>query len=332
MVGDVLSQHHEGHRREEHEHVEYVTNAADLAGAFLEHAQEGEFRNLKDLHAVKGGQVDDLQGLAAGGFADEGQRQRDGVGAQDADDEGNQLHALGALHGSEHRDEEGQQADEDVHQAVVIGGNGGVGQVVHGAAAQGQTDQRHGGADDHGGQQLVDPAGAGGLDDQGDEDVHQAGEDRAQEDAHVTESGGADQGRDEGKGAAQEYGAFELGHQQIEQRAEARAAQRGRLAHVLGAAAGIHQHGHQQRGRHNGQHLLESVHQILADRGLVVNVIHQFHQESLRTQDLPGYVKSGHKKSLPYRAASNMRKFPLRLSPPCLSTASCRSLCTVLKT
>ena len=143
VVGDMLGQRDEGHGGEEQEQAQHVGPAGDGVGRILvhaEHAQEGEPGQLEQLHVVKGGQVNQLQHLAAGGVADQGQRQRDNVGAQNADDEGNHSHALGALHGGVHGDEEGQHAHQNGDQIVIVAADGGVAQVLHGAAAQAQAD------------------------------------------------------------------------------------------------------------------------------------------------------------------------------------------------
>ena len=85
----------------------------ELGSALPEHAGEGELGHVDQADAVKGGQVDDLQRGAAGGIADEGQHQTHGVGGQDADDERDHLHALGALDRRPDGDEEGEQAQQD---------------------------------------------------------------------------------------------------------------------------------------------------------------------------------------------------------------------------
>ena len=280
VVGDVLGQRDEGHGREQHEDVQHAADALELGSALPEHAGEGELGHVDQADAVKGGQVDDLQRGAAGGIADEGQHQTHGVGGQDADDERNHLHALGALDRRPDGDEEGEQAQQDAHEAVAAAG--GVVQVVHGAAAQGQTDQRDGGADDHRGKQLVDPAGAGLFDDQRDDGVDQTREDRAQEHAQIAEGDRADQRLDEREGAAEEHGALAPGDEEIEQRAEACAAQRSRLAHVGRTAVEVDQHGHQQRGGHDGENLLEGVDEVFTDRRFVIGVVDQFHVFPLR--------------------------------------------------
>ena len=127
-----------------------------------------------------------------------------------------------------------------------------------------------------GGQELVDPAGTGGLDDQGDHHIHQAREHGAQEDAQEAEGTGAGQRRDESEGAAQENGALLPGGEDVEQGAEAGAAQGRGLVQVQ--PAGIGQDRHQQRRRHDGQQLLKSEDQVAFDGWLLMDVIHQFHK------------------------------------------------------
>ena len=303
VVGNMLGQGHEGHGGEENEQAQHVARAADGVGSVLisaEHAQEGEARHLEQLHVIEGGELDQLQRFAAGGTADEGQDQGDHIRAQDTDDEGHHLHALRALYGGEHGDEEGDQTYQDGHQVVAAGG--GVVQVVHRAAAQAQADQGDGGADDHRRQELGHPGGAGLFNDQGDEHIHKASEQGANEDAQEAIRAGAGQGADEGEGAAQEHGALLAGgDEDVEQRAHACAKQRGRLVQVQAGA--VRQHGHQQGGGHDGQQLLEGVDKVLLEGRLLIDVIDQFHWGSLhavrstlrafcRKKALPGQGKA----------------------------------------
>ena len=280
MVGDVLGQRYEGHGGEQQEQAQHVSPAGDGVGSVLvhaEHAQEGEPGELEQLHVVEGGQVNQLQGFAAGGVADQGHHQRDDVSAQNTDDEGDHLHALGALHRGKHGDEEGHQTHQNGDQIVIVAADGGVAQVVHGAAAQAQTDQGHGGADDHGGQQLVDPCGAGLLNDESDQHIHQTGEHGAQKDAAEAIRHGANQRADEGEGAAQKHGALAAGsHQNVEQGAHSGAEQRGGLVQVQ--AGGVGQDRHQQGGGHDGQQLLEGIHKVLFQGRPLVDVVHEFHR------------------------------------------------------
>ena len=274
----MLGQGNEGDRGEEHENAGNIAPARDLVGRFrisAEHSQEGKPRHLDQRHIVKGGQIDQLQGFNAGAAADQGHHQGDQVRAQNTDDEGNHLHALAALGAGIHRNQESDHAHQNGPQ--VIGTGGGIVQVVDRASAQGKADQGDGGADDHGGQQFIDPFRAGRLDDQSDHHIDQSGEHSAQENAQEAERHSAGQRADERKGAAQENGALPPGRdEKIEQRTKAGAAEGGRLAHVNAGA--VHQNGHQQGRGHDGQELLESIDQVLFQRRFFIDVVHQFHK------------------------------------------------------
>ncbi len=71
----------------------------------------------------------------------------------------------------------------------------------------------------------------------------------------------------------------------VEQRAEAGSAQSGRLIQIQSGAVG--QYGHQQGSGHDGQQLLESVDKVLLEGRFLIDVIDQFHRDSLRFVDQP---------------------------------------------
>ncbi len=329
VVRDMFSQSDERHGGEEHEEADDVSDSADLVGGFgisAEHAQESEARHFEELHVVEGGQVDQLHGFVAGAAADQGEDQGDRVRAENADDEGNHPDALVALGAGVYGDDERDHAHQDGDQVIAAGG--GVVQVVDRAAAEGKTDQRNGGADDDRRQQFVDPLGTSHLDDQGNDDVYQAGKQSAQEDAQEAESYGAGQRADEREGAAQEDGTLLAGRdEEIEQRAEARAAQRGRLAHIGSGA--VHQDRDQQGRSHDGQQLLECVQQVLFDWRILINVVDKLHKICL-----PYFFGSLRRRETARRIQDTTGcgyihpVFCARRRP----AASCRSLCTVLKT
>ena len=284
MVGNVFGEDNEGDGREEDEDLQHVGEgtdgeavAAGVRGA-AEDAQEGEVRHFEQADALEGAEVDDLEHVAVERGADAGQDGGEHIRHADADDEGNHAHALAALDGDVDRGEEGDQADQDGDEVIAAGG--GVVDVVDGAAAQGEPDQRDGGADDDRRQELVYPSGTGLLDDKRDDHIYKARENRAQEDAQTAEHGRAAQRRDEREGAAQEGRAAELGHQQVEQRACARAEQRGGLIENVGHARvviEVDERGDEQRRGDDGQQLLEGVDEVLLNRGLFVYVINELH-------------------------------------------------------
>ena len=287
MVGNVLGKGYKGNGREEDKQTQYIGKALDGVGSiviYTEHAQEGETGHLEKLHVVKGGKIDQLERFAIGELADIGQSQRDHISTQDADNEGDHLHTLAALYGGIHGDEEGDQTDKNGHQIVAAGS--GVIQVVNSTAAQGKTDQGNGGADYDGGQELADPGCTGLFDDQSDENINQTCEQGTDEDAEEAKGGCTGQRADKGEGTSQEHRALLTGGDvDVEQRAETGSAQGSGLVQIQSGAVG--QHGHQQSSGHDGQQLLEGVDKVLLEGRLLIDVIDQFHRDSLRFCDQP---------------------------------------------
>ena len=199
MVSNMLGQNNKGHRSKQHEDIQHIAETSELREAFLEHADEGEFGQMEQTHVFKSGQVDDLQSFDASSISNESERQSDDISAQNTDDERDELYVLGALKRSKYGNQESNNSNQNVNQTIVLRADSGVGDVIDSAAAQGQTDQRNGGADNDGGQQLVNPSRAGLANDQSDNRVHQTGEHSTHEDAHVAKGDRAAQGADEGE-------------------------------------------------------------------------------------------------------------------------------------
>ena len=118
------------------------------------------------------------------------------------------------------------------------------------------------------------------MHDQGDQRVNQAREDRAEEDTEVAAGNRTNQRGNERERASEEHGALAAGCEEVEQRADARAEQRRRLAHVRASAIEVDQHRNQQRRCHDRQHLLERVDEILFNGRLVIDVVNQFHSNT----------------------------------------------------
>ena len=218
MIGHMLGEDHEGHRYVGHEDGSHILEA-QLTDA-LKRLGEGKLRQAEEGAQAYAAVVHQIG-------ANQGEDGGQGIAGQDADDEGNQPQRFLAVSGAEHGNSQRNQAAE---QSYVWRGSHSAGGVEHvaldhiadGVACQAQTDDGHGGPDDYGGHQLVNPFNTHLFDYQGDDYIHQAGEQRAQNQAqpaqaHADAAGkGCEHGVDECEGGAKENGAFELGEQQVD--------------------------------------------------------------------------------------------------------------------
>ena len=170
----------------------------------------------------------------------------------------------------------------DLHDLIIVGVIIAVDlahlQVAHGVTCQRQADDRHRRADDHRRHQLIQPVDTCQLDGGGDGHVHQTGQHRTDDEAHIAQChrGSAGEGRqhraDECEGRAEEYRALALGEQDVHQRTHACTHQRGGGAHTV-----ADDDRHHQRGGHNGQQLLDGKDDEFAEFRLVLHVVNQFH-------------------------------------------------------
>ena len=281
VVGQMLGKDHESHRHVSHSH------GGDVGGVDLLHTlqggQEGELGYGEQADILKDVEVDDR------GNTGHGEDQGHHITGQNADDEGDQADHLLAVDGADHDHSQSDHGADERHPQVgshdesTVAVLRTVGEhVVDGGAGQGHTDQSHGGADNHGGHQLVDPLNANQLDDDGDDHIHQTGQDSAQDDAGETGLGrdgageGGDHGADEGEGRTQEHRAVELGEQLVHEGADTGAEQSGGGGHAV-----AHDGGNGDGGGQNGQQLLDGEDQHLPELGFVFNAVDQIHWEKL---------------------------------------------------
>ena len=158
--------------------------------------------------------------------------------------------------------------------------SGGFERVAYCVAGERKTDQGNGGADNHGGHDLIDPFDACKFYDDREDDVYETCEDRAEDDTGKALRGGyaaaksGEHRAEECKGRTEEYRAFELGEQQINDRADAGSEECSRLAHAVAYNGGDGD----RRGK-DRKHLLECEDDHLAESGFVfysVNKIHRY--------------------------------------------------------
>ena len=117
----------------------------------------------------------------------------DGVAGEDAEDERDHFDHLLAEDGAAHRDGERHKAADEAEvggraldeHAVDLRLDRAGEEVAHGVAGQRQADDGDGRPDDDGRHELIDPADADGLDDDGDDDIDKAGKGRAEQQTRV---------------------------------------------------------------------------------------------------------------------------------------------------
>ena len=181
-------------------------------------------------------------------------------------------------------DQAAEQAEVGVRRGHAVDEHLADRQIADRVTGQRQADDRNRRPDDDRGHQLVDPRHTGDLYDQRDHDIHQTGEQRTEHQTEVAElrvrrTGGGHrtgEGRehraDECERAAEEHRAAEFGEQQIDDRADACAEQRGGLLHPV---ADDRRHGDGRR--QDRQQLLEREHDQATELGLIADVVDQFH-------------------------------------------------------
>ena len=152
---------------------------------------------------------------------------------------------------------------------IVAGADGAAGQIADGVAGQRKTDDGHGGADDHGGHELVNPLHAAELDESGKDHIDQSGAAGADDQTHITgfqrngAGKGGGHGAQEREGAAEEHGGAELGEEQVGQRAHAGAEKGGGLRHAVADDGGHGDGGGDDGKQHIGSFLVCHIYLLL---------------------------------------------------------------------
>ena len=279
VVSQMLSEDHEcngnisGKDGDDVAHINFL----DTLHCF----QESELGNCEDAHILEQGKIDNRN-------AADGEDGGHSVARQDTNDEGDQFHHLLAIDRDKDNHKQSyhcaNEGDPDVSAHCEIRGDaeGGlctVGEnIVNGSTGQAQTDQCHGGSNNNGGHQLVDPLNANKLDYQSDDHIHQTGKNSTDDQTGKTgRSGnctakGSSHGADESEGRAQENGAAELGEQLVNDGADAGAEESGSSGHAV-----ANDGGNSDGGCQNGQNLLECEDQQLGELGSVFDAIDQIH-------------------------------------------------------
>ena len=290
MVRNVLREHHERNRYIGHGDCADIAPGKPLKAA--KRGEEGEGGDLEeggDGHAVRNqraerAEVADLQRVDAGRIADDGEDGRDAVAREDADDERDQARALLAVGRAQRDGDERDEAAEDRDQ--VGAASVGLLQILDGVAREGQTDDGDRGPDDDGGHEPVDPFHADEPDDERDHDIHQTGQRRAEDEAEIADGHAGRTGKrsghgaDEREGRAEEHGALFPGEEDVDERADAGAEQRGCGVHGVRAGEtriAVDDERHNERCRHDGEQLLDGEDDQLAELRLVFYVVDEFH-------------------------------------------------------
>ena len=295
VIGEVFRKDDERHRNigngdgaDIGTEVAHVTREIRLK----EGLDEGEVGH--PLHALKEREVNEAQaGIDAGNVAESRKDGGKDISRQDTDDEGNHLHHLLAVNGADdgggerHKGAQQGKPCMEIH-CVASADEGGVSDgLSHRASREGKSDERNRGADDDGGHDLIDPANACELDDNGDDDVDKSRKHGADQDSKIADRlGRRAHGRrackcrshrtDEGKGAAEEYGAFELGKEQVDERARACAEQRRRNGHIAFCHA-VDLNGDGNGRRQDRQQLLQREQDDLPGLGSVFDTVDELH-------------------------------------------------------
>ena len=278
MVGQMLGEDDKGHRRIGYKYCQQV-GAGHAAPVRL---GEGELRQGDEgADMVQRFIVDDHKSVVSGVLADQGKDGSDKIARQDPDDEGDQFDHVLAVGGAEHGHRQCHQAADqrDIHRAAFhIAAH----QVADGVARKAQSDDGNGGSDDDRGHQLVDPLDTAEFDDQRDDDIDQARDQGAEDQACITDGDGGrtaeggEHGTDEGEGRAKEHRAGALGEEQIHDGADARAEQGRRSAHAV-----ADDRRNRDGRRHDGKKLLQSKEDDLSEFRFVFDTVDEIHTFSL---------------------------------------------------
>ena len=284
VVGDVLRKLDNADRHVDHRDVADGRRIKRILAVRLDRLEEEELRVIDDAREaeIREGVDERLEGEhlqvgVAARHADQREDKRQRIARADADDERDQLDPLRALDRGHDDHEEREERADDRHPVVRLRVDDFRRAVAHDPArrraGERKADQRDNRPDDRGRHQLVDPAGADKADKERDDNVDEAGEGHADDDAPVAvilaDRGGVR--AEEREGRAEEHRASALREEQIDDRADAGAEQRRRDVRLQPVAG--NEHRHQKRRRHDRDHLLERENECFAELGLVSHII-----------------------------------------------------------
>ena len=254
VVADVLADGDEGNRDEDEGGLGDRGSRKRGDRFALRAKEEEEFRVVDEgLDADVGekghkrAEVDDLEVLVlAGVVAKEGEEDRGEVAGAHADEEGDEGNRLLAIVGADGGDDHRDDAADDADPVVIVRGDGGVGEVVDGAASEAKADDHDDRADHDGWEELVQPLDAEDLDEEGDEAIDEANHRHADgEDPEVHLAGRQIVDRDRrahgahvGEARREEHRGFEFRDEEVEEGADARG-EEGRGDHDGGEIHGL---------------------------------------------------------------------------------------------
>lgn len=236
-------------------------------------ADEGTVRINKVVDDVR--EVDYLELFHVERVTERGEYSRKCVSCADTDDEGYELEGfVFLLSGADYDGKEGHKTAKQCNE--VVAGVDGCGRrfdhIAHCVCGKRKTDECDGGADDDGRHEFGDPFGAREVNDDCKNYVNETREYSTEDYSEVSEGKRAAESGEESKGAAEEYGAFAAGEQQIDQRADACAED-----------SGGNLRGQTDDGRHRNssceysKQLLNGEYEQFAKRRFVIDVVNEFH-------------------------------------------------------
>ena len=229
-----------------------------------------------EVQRCKRAYIKHLECIAVGGIADDREDAGEHVAGKNADDEGDKLCHLLAEGGAYNNHKKGYESAEDMDEAIGAGSD--VGKIADGASCKGEADDGNRWPNDDRWHELIDPAGTERFDRDGDHNINQAREDCAHDDSEITKGGCGIHCGEECEGTSKEDRALCFGESDVNAGSHACAKQRGGNVHfkVLNAVC-IHQHRHNQRSRHDGEHLLQRKYDELDEFGFVFDPIDEVH-------------------------------------------------------
>ena len=224
-------------------------------------------------------EVDDLQRINAANVADNGKDRCNRIACENTHDEGNQTDHLFAEGCAKHGNGKGNQTANDRNLAVTARRR--LLQIADRIAGKRETDDRNRRTDNDSGHQLIDPLYACKFYDDGDHNVYETCEDRAEDQSEIAEAHGhtACKSRshraEERKRRSEEYRAVCLGKEDVHERTYARTEERRSGLHAV-----ADDDRHNESCRHDRKQLLDRKYDQLTELRLVFNVVDQF-QNSL---------------------------------------------------
>ena len=244
--------------------------------------EEGEVR--VPLHVGKAREVDDDHSLVACRIADNGEHGSYEIACDNTDHERNELSHFLSVDRANGDDCEGHKCADEAEPAVEVHleysavclGDGD--RVADSIACERETDDSDGRSDDNSGHELVNPTNACELNDNCYKHIYEPCECSADDYAREAclcgscAREGCRHGAEECERGAEEYGASELGEEQINDGAHACAEERCGLGHSV---ADNRRNG--DRCRKNCEQLLERKYQIRAEFRLVFDLVDKIH-------------------------------------------------------